>query len=42
MKLHSGTSAPQLGVLRPPASLPPAPDMLRYGAEFRRTNGHAE
>jgi anaerobic selenocysteine-containing dehydrogenase len=39
---EAGTSAPQLAVLRPPAGLPPAPDLLRYGAGFRRRNGHAE
>jgi len=39
---EAGVSAPQLGVLRPPTGLPAAPEMLRYGAEFRRTGGHAE
>ena len=32
---EAGTSAPQLAVLRPPASLGPAPQVSRYGAEFR-------
>jgi len=36
---ESAISAPQFAILRPPASLPPRPDVVRYGLDFRRDRG---
>jgi hypothetical protein len=36
---ESAISAPQFAILRPPASLPPRPDAVRYGLDFRRDRG---
>jgi hypothetical protein len=36
MDAEAGESAPQFAALTPPAGLPAAPHVLRYGQQFKR------